>query len=225
MLRSSLTAFYLESNLKKLNKHIEFETKYKVDGSKIYQFKDIVSKMAESFTFLYVEGPDFYFTESDGSFLRYRKSPMDPDGRAELTLKKKPLGAHNNIIRIEVNLRVDKNPYDTVHAFVDALGFKFNFKIYKMCHIYYFADANLVFYTVTADDKEVQHFIEIEINEEKTHTLTEDQAWAIIKKYEAILEPLGITYRNRLNKSLYEMYVKDIYKTENVLPLVGVIDV
>ena len=31
-----------------------------------------------------------------------------------------------------------------------------------------------------------------------------------IRKYEKVLEPLGITHRNRLTKSLYEMYVRDI---------------
>jgi len=208
--------------MEKLNKFTEFETKYRIDGAKIYQFKDIILKMGREFTFLYVEGPDSYFTKPDGSFLRYRKSPMDKSGRAELTLKQKPAGASNNNIRKEVNLRVDKNSSETVQEFAAMNGFEFNFKIHKMCHIYFFDNANLVFYTVTSEDKEVQHFIEIELDEEKIHTLTEDQAWAIIKGYEAILEPLGITYRNRLNKSLFEMYVKDIYNKEpNVLPLVA----
>jgi hypothetical protein len=36
--------------------------------------------------------------------------------------------------------------------------------------------------------------------------LTEDQAWAIIEKYEKILEPVGITAHKRLRRSLWEMY-------------------
>ena len=208
--------------MEKLDKFIEFETKYRIDGAKIYQFKDLILKLGREFTFLYVEGPDEYFTKPDGSFLRYRKSPMDKTGRAELTLKQKPAGASNNRIRKEVNLRVDKNSQATVYEFASMNGFEFNFRISKMCHIYFFNDANIVFYTVTSEDKDVQHFIEIELDEEKIHTLTEDQAWGIIKSYETILEPLGITYRNRLNKSLYEMYVKDIYKApENVTPIIS----
>ena len=73
-----------------------------------------------------------------------------------------------------------------------------------------------------ADNRETQHFVEIELDEEKIHKLTEDQAWAIIRQYEAVLEPLGITYRNRLNKSLFEMYYREPKKDEKVLDFKGV---
>jgi hypothetical protein len=206
--------------MEKLNKFTEMETKYKVDGGKIYQFKEIIQNIGKEFEFLYIEGSDFYFTRHGNSFLRYRKSPMEKSGKAELTLKQKSVGSSNNRIRKEVNLGIGKNSYETVKEFATMIGFEFNFEIYKMCHIYFFDDGNLVFYTVTSEGREVQHFVEIELDESKIHTLTEDQAWAKIRYYEAFLEPLGITYRNRLNKSLFEMYVKDIYKKEeNILPI------
>jgi adenylate cyclase class IV len=192
----------------KLSKHTEFETKYRIDGSKIYEFKDLMEKQGKEFTFLYAEGPDHYYTKPDGSFLRYRKGRTDKGGRSEVTLKQKLPGAINNNIRKEVNWRVDKTDEGTIHEGAQMMGFTFNFKIFKMCHIYFFNDANIVFYTVQSDDKDLAHFVEIELDESKIHNLTEDQAWAIIRGYEAVLEPLGITYRNRLNKSLYEMYVK-----------------
>mgnify|MGYP003353474387 CR=1 FL=1 len=34
---------------------------------------------------------------------------------------------------------------------------------------------------------------------------SEEEAWAEVTKYEKVLEPLGITPRNRLKKSLYEI--------------------
>jgi len=55
-----------------------------------------------------------------------------------------------------------------------------------------------------------QHLIEIEVDEETIHLLTEDQAWEIIRKYEKILEPTGVTPQKRLRRSLYEMYRKDL---------------
>lgn len=203
----------------KLNKHTEFETKYRVDGSKIYDFKELIQNCGKEFTFLYAEGPDYYYTKPDGSFMRYRKGHTDKGGRAEVTLKQKLPGATNNNIRKEVNWRVDKTSFDTIQEGAHMMGYTFNFKIFKMCHIYFFDDGNIVFYTVLSEDKDTQHFVEIELNEEKIHNLTEEQAWAKIRYYEGILEPLGITHRHRLNKSLYEMYVKAPAPQENVVAI------
>jgi adenylate cyclase class IV len=189
-------------------KFIEFETKYKIDCSKVFDFKQLIENMPEVKEFVYCEGPDWYFTKADGSFLRYRRAETDKGGRSELTLKQKPEGASNNIKRKEVNLRVDKNNFETIQEAATMLGFAFNFQIVKQCHIYNFKDATLVFYTVYDSNKNRQSFVEIELNEQLIPTLTEDECWDIIKKYEVKLEPLGITYKNRLTKSLYEMYVR-----------------
>lgn len=202
--------------------HTEFETKYRLDGNKVFEFKQIVETLDEPYDFLYVQGPDHYYTKPDGSFLRYRKAENDKTGRAELTMKAKFSGASHNILRKEVNLRVDKNKFNTIEEFASMLGYTFNFKIWKMCHIYKFKDATLVFYTVRNDVGDMVHFIEIEVDENTIHKLTEDEAWDIIRKYERIFAPLGITHRHRLNKSLFEMYVKDIYseQPENIAPLI-----
>lgn len=194
-----------------MKKHTEFETKYRLEGDKVFEFKEIVETLDQPYDFIYVQGPDWYYTKPDGSFLRYRKAENDKSGRAELTMKTKPEGVSHNVLRKEVNLRVDKNKFGTVEEFAKMLGYDFNFKIWKMCHIYNFKDATLVFYTVRDDKGTMTHFVEIEVDEETIHKLTKDEAWGVVKKYEAVLAPLGITYRHRLNKSLYEMYVKDIY--------------
>jgi adenylate cyclase class IV len=88
-------------------------------------------------------------------------------------------------------------------------GHKFNFKIWKSCHIYEFHNATLVFYTVIEDGSTKEnHFIEIEVNEERIHELTEEEAWNVIAGWEAILAPVGVTPQKRLRNSLYDMYHK-----------------
>jgi adenylate cyclase class IV len=196
----------------KLNLFVEFETKYRLDGDKVFEFKEIVESIDDTYDFLYIQGPDWYYTKPDGSFLRYRKAENDKTNRAELTMKVKPIGASSNIVRKEINLRVDKNLFGTIEAFANMLGYQYNFKIWKMCHIYKFKDATLVFYTVRDDKGSVDHFAEIEVDEDTIHKITEDEAIAVIKKYERILAPLGISHHKRVKKSLYEMYVKEELK-------------
>lgn len=197
----------MENEVKKLDPHCEFETKYKVNESALFTFKNIVQGLAGLEGFVYVEGPDTYWTKGE-DFCRYRKASHEGEGtKAWLTMKQKPEGAKNNIQRKEVNWRVDSTPFETIREGVEMLGFKYNFKIYKMCHIYFFNDATLVFYTVKDEAKgDLTHFVEIEVKEETIGNLTEDEAWGVIKKYEAAFEPLGLTSKNRLRKSLFEMY-------------------
>jgi hypothetical protein len=196
--------------MEKMLEYTEFETKYRTTGNKVFDFKQIMEKIEDPFVFLYTQGPDYYYTKKDGSFLRYRKA--ESEKRAELTIKTKPEGAVNNIIRKEVNLRVDNNKFETIQEFALISGYEFNFKIYKMCHIYKFNDATVAFYTVIDEKNDTNHFIEIEVKEETISKLTQDEAKDVIRKYEKILSPLNITHRHRLNKSLFEMYYNDIYE-------------
>lgn len=200
----------------KLNHHTEFETKYRVEGDLVYKFKSIVSEL-DYRNFVYAEGPDYYYTKPDGSFLRYRKAVTEK--RAEITMKEKPTGAKSNIQRKEVNWRVEGNDRSTIHEGALMMGYTYNFSIWKSCHIYNFKDATLVFYTVRDENNILDHFVEIELDEKSIHKLTEKEAMDIIRKYEEILSPLGITYKNRLKKSLFEMYVKEISYAEEATTL------
>lgn len=192
--------------MENLNKHCEFETKYRVDAKTQFKFKAIVSEL-DFKTFIYAEGPDYYYSKKDGSFMRFRKAVTEK--RAEVTFKQKPKGASNNIVRKEVNWRVDYTSKEEVEEGAQMMGYEFDFSIWKSAHIYKMKDGTtLVYYTVRDLDNNNHHFIEIELNEKNIHKLTENEAYAIIRKYEDILNPLGITYRNRLNKSLYEMFTK-----------------
>lgn len=190
-----------------LDTFTEFETKYRVDGDLQYKFKALMSdKDFKEFT--YAEGPDYYYTRPDKSFLRYRKAFTEK--RSEVTIKKKPEGAKSNLIRKEVNWRVDRNSKDTIEAGAEMMGYKFNFSIHKQCHIYKMKDGtNIVFYSVRDMDNKMEHFIEIELNEETVHQLTKEEALDTIRKYEDMLSPIGITHRNRMNKSLFELYYRN----------------
>lgn len=193
--------------------HVEFETKYRVEQSIQLPFKLIVEKMPTFKDFVFAAGPDEYYVNGK-LFARYRKeSNKGVNSRAEITVKIKPEGAKNNIIREEFNVRVDSTPKETIAKFLNALGFEYSFTVIKTCFIYHMEDATLVSYTVAdvtdGTIKREDNFIEIEVSEEKIHEMTKDQAWEILIKYEKALEELGINPQKRLRKSLYEMYKRD----------------
>jgi adenylate cyclase class IV len=205
------------SDDKKTLEFHEFEVKFRVDEGKLNDWKQIMrdykkQNPTEYKDFVYVDSDDVYYTREssnpdiDYEFVRYRFS--ENEKRAELTTKRK-LKDSNNIIRKEQNVRVDQNSRDTINEFVtDGLGYKYNFTITKYVQIYVFKDATLPWYTVVDEKGNRDTFVEVEVDEQLLHKITEEEAWAIINKYEKILEPLGITPRNRLRKSLFEMYKK-----------------
>ena len=195
----------------KIARFTEFETKYSTELVKLSPFKAIVESLPGLLEFTYAEGPDTYYTKPDGSFGRYRAAKY-PHGTkyAQWTLKFKPLGAKNNVSRLEYNWRVDGTPAEEIHDGAIGMGFVFNFKINKVCHIYRFEECTLVFYSVREEGSTKEdYYMEIEITEETVHELTEDQAWEIIRKYEKILEPVGVNAQKRMRRSLFEMYKKE----------------
>jgi adenylate cyclase class IV len=101
---------------------------------------------------------------------------------------------------------VDLNSFDIVRAFCEGIGYKKNFSVYKMFDIYFFKDANIVYYTVVDDFGKTANFLEIEANEDIG--LTEEQAWEIVQKYEKLLAPIGISPQKRMKLSLYERYYR-----------------
>ena len=196
----------------------EFEVKFRMDEAQLNAWKQLIinykKENEDSYKeFIYIDSDDIYYVKDVSSedveydFIRYRFSDSKKDKRAELTTKKK-LKDTNNIKRIEYNVRVDNNSKETVDGFVTGLGYNINFRIMKFVSIYKFKDATLPFYTVVDDSGNRQSFCEIEVDEELLHKIDEEEAWEIVKKYEKILEPLGVSPQKRLRKSLYEMYKK-----------------
>lgn len=196
----------------KLNEYTEFEVKYRVSGDIETKFKRLVSSLGSMTRFLYVEGQDHYYVRPNtDDFKRYRKADWEPiSGRAEITTKKKPEGAKNNINRIEKNLRVDGNDPELVKQTIMDDGYEYNFSIWKSCHIYSNEEATLVFYAVVDTTPNTKYnedfFVEIELNEETIGHKTMEEAKGLLAKYEKMLEPLGLHAQRRLRKSLYEMY-------------------
>lgn len=204
--------------------HVEFETKYQVDDHQLIEFKQLVESCEEEKSFIYVEGPDQYFTypdwwfknnpqwDAEGTFARYRKPSYGLDnGRRQVTWKYKPTGTSNNIQREEYNWDIKDNiSDDVVIKQLERSGMKFNFSIVKNCHIYKFEKATLVFYTVyditDGKPKKTDSFVEIEIDEDLIRGLTRDQAFEIITKYEKLLAPLGISAKTRLKLALFPRY-------------------
>ncbi len=185
---------------------VEFETKYETEIDKLFAFKTLAESLPFK-NFVYVQGPDVFFTKGKQTeiFARYRKAEHDKSGRAEFTVKEK-LQKNSSVIRTETNWQVDKTPYAEIVKGAELMGFEYNTRIWKACHIYHLDDATLVFYTVKDESDKLTHFMEIEVKEELK--ITEEQGWEIIKKYEALLAPLGVIAQKRKRKSLFEMYRK-----------------
>jgi adenylate cyclase class IV len=172
------------------------EIEFKYDAQDVSMNKFVDKKML-------VSSYDDYFTDPQGNFIRYRHH----DTRGELTIKRK-LSVNNNNERIEVNVPTEGNNLKAVAAFVDLLGYQPNFGIYKTCNIFWIDKVVMVYYVVYDKElKEKRRFIEVEANEDLPWE-SEEAAWAEIEKYEGLLAPLGVTPKNRLKKSLFEIFRK-----------------
>jgi adenylate cyclase class IV len=111
-----------------------------------------------------------------------------------------------------VNVPTSGDNVNTIQAFVGLLGYKHNFGIFKTCKIFWLDKVDFVYYVVYDKEfKELRRFIEIEALEDVKWD-SEEQAWNEVTKYEKLLEPLGITPRNRMKKSLFEQFYRPIDK-------------
>ena len=179
----------------------ELETKYYATNIGMDDFVKLVQPLNPEW--IMVSSYDDYFTNNSDEFIRYRYH----DTMGELTIKRKTQDTNNNN-RVEVNLPTQGKSSKAVEAFVDLLGYKPNFSIFKTCKIAFLEKAVLVYYVVYDQNlNELQRFIEVEANE-KYDWKSEQEAWDEVIKYEKFLEPLGITPKNRLRKSLFELFKK-----------------
>lgn len=179
----------------------EIEAKY--DASEI-TLKDFLTLMESKYKVkkrLLVSSYDDYFVDKDGNFLRYRHK----EGRGELTIKRK-LDANNNNKRVEVNIPTGGDSMKAVTQFCELLGYTHNFCVYKTCEVFWIDNMVICYYVVYDEEwKEQRRFIEIEADEEQQWE-SEASAWAAVESYEKDFETLGITPRNRLKKSLFEIF-------------------
>lgn len=181
------------------------EIEFKYDAAYI-ELEKFISLM-ETFPIkkkIMVSGYDDYFADAEvENFIRYRHR----DDWGQITVKRK-LSEHNNNERIEINIPTDGDILQAVTALVDTFKYKHNFTIFSTCKIYWVDKVCMVYYVVYDKElRELRRFVEIEADE-KLHWSSEDEAWGEITKYERLLEPLGITPKNRLKKSLFETFRK-----------------
>ncbi len=191
----------------------ELEYKYNADNLSLTEFKKLMTEIIrlhpdKETKVVEVSSWDTYFTNENGEFIRFRHSHLQP----ELTIKKK-INPANNRHRIEVNLPLDRFDFrgdkleEVVRAFVEGLGYKKNFKIYKTCFIFYVGDLNYVYYIVYDENmKELRKFVEIEYSEERAKDRTESEVYEELDFFESYLERLGIGSKNRMRKSLFELF-------------------
>ena len=83
-------------------------------------------------------------------------------------LLKRNISIKTHWIRTEVNLRVDKEAPELVMAFCEGLGYSKNFSIDKACDIYFFDDADIVYYSVKDEDGKYSDHLEIEADEDSS---------------------------------------------------------
>lgn len=179
----------------------ELELKYRADGVALDEFKSLVHSYNPEW--VNVSSYDDYFTNDANEFIRYRYH----DNMGQLTIKRKTVDANNNN-RIEVNIDTEPKGSKNIAAFVSLLGYRHNFSIFKTCHIAFLEKVVLVYYiTYDKNMNELDRFLEIEANE-KYRWQSEEQAWAEVLDWEKKFEIFGITSRNRLKKSLFELYKK-----------------
>lgn len=191
---------------------MEYEYKYRLpDKTDFKKFRSLVDTLImppKYHSHLGIKSDDYYFSKQD-DFLRYRTRPHE-GGRSELTIKKK---LHKDSVssRVEVNLETTST-YGDIEAFAKVLGYKFNFSINKYSDVWTFEDVILAHYEVgicnvsdvnyNFQAHKAGHFVEIEI----VNSMSSDEAFKILNRWEKYLKPFGITKKNRVNASLFDMY-------------------
>jgi len=184
----------------------ELEYKYNAEGVDLVDFKKLIEELGPN-KVIEVSSWDVYYKrkDSDDRFVRYRKSTEVP----ELTKKVKTKDS-NNWERLEVDLPLDPTRIneEIVTEFVAIDNYEENFRIYKSCFIYFLDDVNFVWYSVYDKNmNEKGRFIEVEVNKDRVNELGSTVS-DVLKEYEQKLSVLGINPKNRLKKSLFEIFVK-----------------
>jgi len=181
---------------------IEVEFKYDASEISLESFLSIVKTLPVKKRLINSSFDD-YFTNDNDDAIRYRHNEVG----GELTIKRK-VDKNNNFKRIEVNLPTKGDNLEAVTEFAKLLGYKHNFGIHKTCKIYWLDKVDLVYYVVYDKElKELRRFIEIEALED-AHWESEEAALAEVIKYEKLLEPIGISPKKRMKRSLFELFKK-----------------
>jgi adenylate cyclase class IV len=182
----------------------ELEYKYRADNVSLEDFQAFCLKQGQALP-ITAAGYDYFYADPkrDGDFLRHRIGPEFN----QLTLKRKL--SEDNVLRNEYNLTLGQHtPVSEVEAHAKALGFEFNRRIYKNVFVYQYEKYILCFYACYDDNlKELGRFIEIEMAEDYPWK-SQEEARQLMQILEDKIGVLGITYKNRMRKSLFEQFRK-----------------
>ena len=183
---------------------IELEYKYRADNVGLAEFRALMCSL-DTKKSIDISSWDIYYIKAGESdkFQRFRNGSTP-----ELT-KKRKTNNNNNWERVEVDLPLDESRVseEIVSKYVSIDGYYENFRIYKTCFIYWLDNINFVYYIVYDKNlREQGRFIEVEVNKEMVSGL--DDASVTLNQAEIALGKLGISHKNRLKKSLFEMFVK-----------------
>lgn len=128
----------------------------------------------------------------------------------QLSFKRK-LTDKNNYIRTEHNLNMDVDTKKSqVQAMLSEFGYKYNTSIFKNCFVYAYELYTLVYYVCyNSELKELDRFVEIELNEDYAWGSEEDAWKALVDLEKRFSVPLLISPQARIKRSLFEMFRKE----------------
>lgn len=205
-----------------MKKPTEIEFKYNADGLDFKEFERLALERNPKKVIIASGYDHFYSSHKDkDAFCRHRVGhyvvlqEWDTNKKElnQLTFKRKPAGAANNVTRTEHNIDLDKSvKEEQIRALCEEFGYKYNTSIFKTCFVYTYEYYVFVYYIVhDTNMKEVGRFLEIEALESYDWQ-TEQDAVAAITAVERLTKSLGITAQARMKKSLWEMFRKDDVK-------------
>jgi adenylate cyclase class IV len=184
-----------------MNNYTELEYKYSASEVTLTDFISLMNKIGYKKR-LDISSWDEYYTNA-GEFARFRDSDTP-----ELTIKRKT-AATNSWERVEVDLPIDKSRLDatTVPKFMELAGYKPSFTIYKSCFVFWQEDVNYCYYIVYDNNMvEQDRYIEVEVTKSRIEDIGESVARERLAEAELCLTSLGISYKNRFKRSLFEIY-------------------
>jgi len=185
---------------------LEIEFKYRADTLSSKDFVAYCKKKGGKPFF--VSGMDYFYSSvfDNNAFIRHRIG----DDMNQLTYKRK-LDAENNVVRVERNIDLSESTgVDTIEGLCRDLNFRYNTKIVKRSFVCHFKDHTLSYYVcLDVGGNKLGAFVEVELPEGKNWK-SKEAALQVLEKIERRHKSLQVYPHRRLEKSLYEMFRKDL---------------
>jgi len=189
-------------------KYTEIEFKFNAKDIKLTDFIKFCKSHSGDCKEIIASGYDHFYDNSKDpdAFGRLR---VGPDVN-QLTFKRKTKDT-NNFIRTEHNIELTKGTTrDQIEALFLEFGYKYNVSLFKNCFVFVYDTYTFVYYICyDTDMEELGRFIEIEMSEEHSWA-NEAEAYNHLLVLEKLMKSLGISPQNRVKRSLFELYSKDI---------------